>query len=165
MIYSIIAVLLIVIDQVTKYLTRAHIGLGETVEFIPGFLNLTYVKNTGAAFSILAKHTWLLTLFSAVLVVVIAVLVIKKFFKGWVGLTAAMLVLTGGIGNLIDRIVFRYVTDMIETAFMNFPVFNVADCCITVGVVLLFIYVIFLWEDPKKKKEGGHGSDLSADGQ
>lgn len=165
MIYSILAILLVIIDQITKYLTRANIGLGETVDFIPGFLSFTYVQNTGAAFSILEKHTWLLTLFSAVLVVVIALMVAKKFFKGWVGLTAAMLVMAGGVGNLIDRVTLRFVTDMIRTDFMDFPVFNVADCCITVGVVLLFIYVLFLWEDPKKKKEDDHGPDLPSDHQ
>ena len=163
MLYAILAVVLVVADQVTKYLVRANIPLGQDVPFLPNFLGLTYVKNTGAAWSILEEHTWLLTLVSAIVVLVICWLVVKKFFKGWVGLTAAALILAGGVGNLIDRALFGYVTDMIKTLFMDFPVFNVADCCITVGVVLLFIYVLFIMKD--EKKEARHGDrDLPADG-
>lgn len=164
MFYAILAVLLVIIDQVTKYLVRANIDLGESLPFIPYLLDLTYVQNTGAAFSILREHTWLLTLISAVLVLVICWLVVKKFFTGWLGLTAATLILAGGVGNLIDRVAFGYVTDMLETIFMDFPVFNFADCCITVGVVLLFIYVIFFVKDEKKEENADDSRDLPADG-
>lgn len=162
MIYAILAVLLVVIDQITKFLVRAHIALGQDIPFIPHILELTYVKNTGAAWSILNEHTWLLTLVSAIVVIVICWLVVKKFFTGWVGLTAATLLLAGGVGNLIDRVLFGYVTDMLQTVFMDFPVFNVADCCITVGTVMLCIYVIFILKD--EKKETRHDSDLPSDG-
>ena len=162
MLYAILAVLLVIADQVSKYLVRTHIFLGQDIPFIPHVLELTYVKNTGAAWSILNEHTWLLTLVSAVVVAVICGLVAKKFFTGWVGLTSAALLLAGGVGNLIDRAVFGYVTDMLQTVFMDFPVFNIADCCITVGTVLLCIYVIFILKD--EKKEAPHDSDLPADG-
>lgn len=163
MLYAILAVLLVIVDQVTKHLVRAHISLGQDIPFIPHILELTYVKNTGAAWSILEEHTWLLTLVSAVVVIVICWLVVKKFFTGWVGLTAAALLLAGGVGNLIDRVLFGYVTDMLQTVFMDFPVFNFADCCITVGTVLLCIYVLFFVKDDKK--EADHGDrDLPADG-
>ena len=164
MLYTILALVLIVIDQLTKYLTRANIGLGENITFIPGLLDLTYVQNTGAAFSILEEHTWLLTLFSAIVVVVIGLLVAKKFFTNHLGLLSATLIMAGGVGNLIDRVAFKFVTDMIETTFMSFPVFNFADCCITVGVVLLFIYVLFFVDD-KKKEAPKDGTDLPADHQ
>ncbi len=163
MIYAIIAVVLILLDQLTKYIVRANIPLGGSVDFIPGFLDFTYVKNTGAAFSILREHTWLLTLISAIIILVVAWLVVKGFFRGWFGLTTATLILAGGVGNLIDRVCLGYVTDMIRTLFMDFPVFNLADCCITVGVVMLFIYVLFFCKD--EKKEETHGTDLPADGQ
>lgn len=162
MIYAILAVLLVIVDQVTKYLVRAHIALGQDIPFIPHILELTYVKNTGAAWSILNEHTWLLTLVSAIVVIVICWLVVKKFFTGWVGLTAATLLLAGGVGNLIDRVIFGYVTDMLQTVFMDFPVFNFADCCITVGTVMLCVYVIFILKD--EKKETRHDSDLPSDG-
>jgi signal peptidase II len=161
MLYAILAVVLILVDQLTKFLTRAHIDLGESITFIPHVLDLSYIKNTGAAFSILEKHTWLLTVFSAIIVLAIAWLILKKFFTNWLGMLSATLILAGGVGNLIDRAVFGYVTDMIKTVFIDFPVFNFADCCITVGVVLLFIYVLFFCKD--EKKETDHGADLPAD--
>ena len=160
--YAILAVVLILVDQLTKVLTRTCIELGQSFTLIPGLLDLTYIKNTGAAFSILERHTWLLTVLSAVIVLVVAWLILKKFFTNWVGMLSATLIMAGGVGNLIDRAVFRYVTDMIKTTFMDFPVFNFADCCITVGVVLLVIYVLFFCK--KEPKEEKHGTDLP-DGQ
>lgn len=164
MLYAILAILLVAIDQLTKYLVRVNIPLGESVPFIPYVLNLTYVQNTGAAFSILREHTWILTLLSAVVVVVMIVLMVKGFIAGRLGLFCATLIVAGGVGNLIDRALFQYVTDMFETVFMEFAVFNVADCCITVGVVLLVIYVLFFY-GKHEAKEDGNGTDLSADHQ
>ncbi len=164
MFYAILAFLLVVIDQLTKFITRADLDLGQSVTFIPGLLDFTYVQNTGAAFSILEEHTWLLTLLSAVVVVVIALLAAKKFFTNRLGLLSATLIMAGGVGNLIDRVALKYVTDMIKTTFMDFPVFNFADCCITIGVVLLFIYVLFFYDD-KKKEAPQDGTDLPADHQ
>lgn len=165
MIYTIIALVLLVADQVVKYLVRTGIDLGHSIPFIPHLLDLTFVRNTGAAFSMLEEHTWVLILISAVVVVVVAVLTARKVFQGWLGLTAAMLVMCGGIGNLIDRVVLGYVTDMFQTTFMNFAVFNLADCYITVGVVLLFIYVLFFYPEPNKKEVDPHADcDLPGDG-
>lgn len=165
MLYTIIALVLLLADQVVKYLVRTGIELGQSVPFIPHVLDLTYVQNTGAAFSMLRDHTWILILISAIVVVVVASFVRRGFFQGWLGLTAAMLVMCGGVGNLIDRVVLGYVTDMFQTTFMNFAVFNLADCYITVGVVLLFIYVLFFCPDPKKEEVDPHAdSDLPGDG-
>ncbi len=159
MFYAILAAVLVVIDQLVKYLVRANIPLGQSVPFIPYLLDLTYVQNTGAAFSILRAHTWLLTLISAVVVMVMCALILKGFFKNRLGLWSAALVLAGGMGNLIDRAVFGYVTDMFKTVFMDFAVFNVADCCITIGVPLLFLYVMLYVGDGKNKKEGEPDGD------
>ncbi len=165
MLYTIIALVLLVADQVVKYLVRTGIDLGQSIPFIPHVLDLTYVQNTGAAFSMLAQHTWILILISAIIVVVVAAFVRRGFFQGWLGLTAAMLVMCGGVGNLIDRVLLGYVTDMFQTTFMNFAVFNLADCYITVGVVLLFIYVLFFYPEPKKEEVDPHADcDLPGDG-
>ena len=165
MFYAILAAALVVLDQIVKYLVRANIPLGGAVPFIPWLLELTYVQNTGAAFSILRQHTWLLTLTSAVVVLVMCYLIVKGFFKNALGRWSAALVLAGGVGNLIDRAVFGFVTDMFKTTFMDFAVFNVADCCITIGVPLLFLYV-WLYVGKDEKKEGGpDGADqLPPDG-
>lgn len=163
--YAILAVILVIMDQLTKYAVRAGIPLGGTKPFIPGILDLTYVQNTGAAFSILRTHTWLLTLTSAVMVLVICYLIVKGFFKNALGRWAAMLVLAGGMGNLIDRAVFGCVTDMLKTTFIDFPVFNVADCCITVGVPLLFLYVLlYVGRDEKKEDKADESAQLPSDG-
>lgn len=165
MLYTIIALVLLLADQVVKYLVRTGIQLGESVPFIPHLLDLTYVKNTGAAFSMLREHTWVLILISAIVVLVVAAFVRRGFFQGWLGLTAAMLVMCGGVGNLIDRVVLGYVTDMFQTTFMEFAVFNLADCYITVGVVLLFIYVLFFYPEPHEKEVESHADrDLPSDG-
>ena len=142
MFYVILAVLLVVADQAVKFAVRANIDVGQSIPFIPHVLDLTYVQNTGAAFSILQQHTWLLTLTSAVVVLIMCLLIVKGFFKNALGRWAAALVLAGGMGNLIDRVVFGAVTDMFRTTFMDFPIFNVADCCVTIGVPLLFLYVL-----------------------
>ena len=156
MLYAILAVLLVVIDQAVKFAVRANIELGRSVPFIPCIMDLAYVQNTGAAFSILRQHTWLLTLTSAVVVLVMCYLVVKGFFKNALGRWSAALVLAGGMGNLIDRAVFGFVTDMFQTTFMDFPIFNVADCCITVGVPLLFLYVLlYVGRDEKHNAAGG----------
>ncbi len=156
MLYAILAAALVALDQIVKYLVRANIPLGGNLPFIPYLLDLTYVQNTGAAFSLLNSHTWLLTLISAVVVAAMCWLIVKGFFKNALGRWAAALVLAGGMGNLIDRVLLGYVTDMFQTVFMDFAVFNVADCCITIGVPLLFLYVWFYVGKDEKKEDGPH---------
>ena len=165
MFYAILAIALVLLDQLVKYLVRANIALGASIPFIPYIMDLTYVQNTGAAFSILRQHTWLLTLTSAVVVLVMCWLLVKGFFKNRLGMISAALVLAGGVGNLIDRAVFGCVTDMFKTIFMDFAVFNVADCCITIGVPLLFLYVWLYVGKDEKKEDGADGADqLPPDG-
>ena len=150
MLYAILAAALVALDQLVKYLIRANIDLGASVPFLPHVMDLTYVQNTGAAFSILRTHTWLL---------------VKGFFKNALGRWSAALVLAGGMGNLIDRVVFGFVTDMFKTTFMDFAVFNVADCCITIGVPLLFLYVLlYVGKDKKKEDEADGAAQLPPDG-
>ena len=157
MLYAILAVLLVVLDQAVKFAVRANIGLGQSVPFIPYVMDLAYVQNTGAAWSILESYTWLLTLTSLAVVLVLCWLIMKGFFRNALGRVAAALVLAGGMGNLIDRAVFGFVTDMFRTTFIDFPVFNVADCCVTVGVPLLFVYVLLYvkTDDPAQLPSDG----------
>ena len=165
MFYAILAAVMTALDQIVKYLVRAHIPLGGSVPFLPHLLELTYVQNTGAAFSLMRRHTWLLTLISAAVVLAMCGLILKGFFKNRLGMFSAALVLAGGMGNLIDRAVFGFVTDMFKTTFMNFAVFNVADCCITVGVPLLFLYLwLYVGKDEKKEDEADESAQLPPDG-
>ncbi len=162
MLYTLLAALLVVADQVVKLLTRANIPLYESIPFIPGVMDLTYVQNTGAAFSLFSQHTWILTLISAVVSLAVLIALIKKIFTHPFGQVCLSLVLAGAVGNLIDRAFFGFVTDMFQTTFIRFAVFNVADICVVVGGIALCVYVLFFYEK-LEKKETEHG-DTASDG-
>ncbi len=143
------------VDQLTKLLTVANIPLYGDAAFIPGFLKFTYVKNTGAAFSMLEGAQWLFVL----IFVLLTVAILLEYFKHPMPFTkferwCIAAVYGGGLGNMIDRVRLGYVVDMIETEFITFPVFNVADCFITCGCILLIVSIIFFnkafWKDEKK---------------
>ena len=130
-------------DQFTKYLTVANIALGGHVDWMPGFLGLTYVQNTGAAFSSFLGQQWLFALIFTIFTAALAYEMVKntmgfKPFERW----CLVAIWAGGLGNMIDRVRLGFVVDMIELEFMRFPVFNVADCFITCGCVLLIAHLI-----------------------
>ena len=142
MLYAVLVAALVGLDQLVKFLVRAYIPLGGDVPFLPHVLQLTYVQNTGAAFSILSRHTWVLALVSLAASVFLAVLLIKKVFPHPFAMFCLSLVLAGAIGNLIDRVLLGFVTDMFETLFMDFAVFNVADICVVCGGIAFCAYYL-----------------------
>ena len=142
-------------DQFAKYLTVANIALYEDVPFLPGLLQLTYVQNTGAAFSSFEGQQWLF----AVIFVIFTALIIYERMKNTMGFTTfewwcIAAIYGGGLGNMIDRVRMGYVVDMIETTFMEFPVFNIADCFITCGCIALMVHLVLFhkdfWKDEKQ---------------
>ena len=142
-------------DQFTKYLTVANIPLYGHVDVFPGAFGLTYVRNTGAAWSSFEGMIWLFTL----IFIIFTVAIVWEFSKNKLGFSklekwCIAAIYGGGLGNMIDRLRLGYVVDMIETEFMEFPVFNVADCFITCGCILMMISLIFFnknfWKDEKK---------------
>ena len=149
MVYWILAAAIVAADQVVKALVRASIPLHTAVPFLPGF-DLTYVQNTGAAFSILNTHTWMLAVLSGAASVILGAALARKALPHWSGMLALALLLGGAVGNLIDRALFGFVTDMFATTFMNFAVFNVADIGVTLGAVLLLLHVIFFYNRGKE---------------
>ena len=163
MIYAILAAALVAVDQIVKYLVMTSIGFGEHVPFIPYILDLTYVQNTGAAFSIFSKHTWALALVSLVMSAVLALALWKGLFKHPFGKLALTLLLAGAVGNLIDRACRGYVVDMFNVLFMRFAVFNVADICVVLGGIAGGIYYLFLMDKLEPKKEEPHdGADADS---
>lgn len=153
MIYALIAAALVAVDQLVKYLVMTNIPLGEHVPFIPYILELTYVTNTGAAFSMFSKHTWALALVSLVMSAVLALALWKGLFKHPLGKLTLTLLLAGAVGNLIDRAFRGFVVDMFNVLFMRFAVFNVADICVVVGGIAAGIYYLFLMDKLEPREE------------
>ena len=150
MLAAIIAIVAVILDQLSKYIVVQNIELYETVPFIKGFMSFYHTRNTGAAFSMLADRRWVFMVFSVISMGLIIYLLVKEYRRHPLMNIALGMILGGGIGNMIDRIALGYVVDFFHTDFIDFAVFNVADCFITVGAVLLGIYVIFF--EPKVEK-------------
>ena len=148
--WCILSVLLVVLDRLTKFLTVKNLDFGESITVIPKLLDFTYVKNTGAAFSILENATWVLSIISVLFCVGAVWYFIRKKPESKILKTALALIFAGALGNAIDRIFLGYVIDFIEVTFISFPVFNVADVAITVGAVLLIFYELFFNPEVKK---------------
>lgn len=151
--YTLFSLLVVAADQVTKWLTVSFIPLESDVPFLPGLLQLTYVRNTGAAFSTFEGQQWLF----ALIFVVLTGFLLYEYFKKPMHFTkferfCIAAIYGGGLGNMIDRLRQGYVVDMIETTFMDFPVFNVADCFICCGCVLMMAH-LFLFNKPFWKDE------------
>lgn len=154
--YLALAIAWVVLDQVVKFLVRGRIPYRTLVRFLPG-MDLTYVKNTGAAFSMFSGFTWLLAAFSGAVSVLLLVLLVRDFLPHWRARLALALLLGGALGNFIDRLLLGYVTDMFATNFISFAVFNVADIGVVVGGILLCIHIFILWKNtpdgPKQEEE------------
>lgn len=147
----------IAIDRVLKAAVVEQLKPLGRLELIPGFFQLTYVENRGAAFGILANYQWLFIAVTAVVCLLIAAALI--FYRGHTALTrtALTLILAGGIGNMIDRLRYQYVVDYIHFQFFP-PVFNFADICVTVGCALLVIYLLLFADDRGRPKQPGRYS-------
>lgn len=143
---------LVVVDQITKVLTRSLIPLGEKITLIPGLVGLTYIQNTGAAFSSFSGGTWLLALLSLVMTALLAVAIARNWLKHPFAQWSMAVIMAGAFGNFIDRAFIGYVTDMVDTLFMTFAVYNFADICVVLGVIALAIYIIFFYEKYEGKK-------------
>lgn len=148
---AVIAVLT-VIDRLTKYAAVSTVKVDGPKEFLFGLFNFTYVENTGAAFSMFSDKTDTLSLLTILFLIAIFCLLMKKMFESKYVNVCLMLVFAGGLGNLIDRIAYGYVIDFIEPLFIDFAVFNFADCCITVGAFMLIGYEIYEIVKERKKK-------------
>ena len=152
--YALLLAACIAGDQLLKYWVVNHLEIGQSAAFLPGLVRLTRLHNTGAAWGSFSGSTALLTAVTAVLLIAVAWLVLKKIIRHPLGLCAAMLVLGGGIGNMIDRICRGYVVDMFDLEFMSYPIFNLADCFVVVGVILGAVYYLWFYDkyDGRKAK-------------
>lgn len=157
-------------DQLSKQIVLAKFAEGESVEWIRGVVHFTFVRNEGAAFGMLANHRWVFMVFSSLAIIGLGVYLFRFCKSGWWIRISLAFIIGGGIGNMIDRIAFGSVIDFIELPFlwlpvlnMYFPIFNIADSFVTVGVVILVVCLIRMQileiRAEKRKRESGSQND------
>ena len=152
---AVVSLIMLIADQLTKLAVVSYFGnSGKVVPVVKGVLSLCFVENDGAGFSILAGNTLFLIIFTAVAMALVVYMLVSGKFKSPLTDWGFCLILSGGLGNFIDRI-FRggLVVDFIKTDFINFPIFNVADICVTVGAGFIILYFLLdTLKDYKSKK-------------
>lgn len=159
LIWSVLGILgCVVLDQLTKYFAQLYLQPVETMPFIPGIMELRFVLNDGAAFSSFAGARLFLILFTGIAIAALAVYLFWKKPPKRLERTALVLLIGGGLGNLIDRVRTGVVVDFFATTFVDFAVFNVADCFVCVGAAMLILYV-FLEERKKSGEPERKGSE------
>lgn len=152
---------LVAFDQLTKYLAVIHLKDKAPFVLINGVLELRYLENRGAAFSMLQNQQWFFYILTAVFLV-LAVWIIHRIprERHFQPLVWCIVVLcAGAVGNLIDRIVHKYVVDFIYFSIIDFPIFNVADIYVTLGVILLIVLILFKYKDSDMKRIFGSGKE------
>lgn len=141
---------LVGIDQLTKYLVISNMELDQSIPVIDGVFELLRHHNPGAALGILPNQRWIFITFTFIVMVVILVILMSgKFRKYKLANVAGVLILAGGIGNMIDRLAYGYVVDFLYVKLINFPIFNFADCCVVIGAALLLVAFLFVYKDEK----------------
>ncbi|MBQ7224971.1 MAG: signal peptidase II [Clostridia bacterium] len=147
----------IALDLLTKLLVANLMDLGQSIALIPGVLNLTYIHNRGAAFGMLADHRWVFMVISSVAIIGIGIYLFRFCKERMLLKVGLALIVSGGIGNMIDRIFYGYVIDMIDFCLFDFWmwIFNVADACVCVGagIVILALILDMIKEGKEKKKK------------
>ena len=140
---AVMIVFITVLDQITKFIAVKYLKGNGSVDFLPGIVRFTYSENTGMAFSMFSGARWV---FVAVTVVVCAGILWYLFSNRakhlWLYWSLGV-VCAGGMGNLVDRALYGYVVDFIEPVFIDFAIFNIADCAVTLGAASLIAYLIF----------------------
>ena len=146
MIYLIISSLIIVLDQISKYLALEYLSKINTIPLIENVFHLTYRENTGAAFSILRDNVDLLIGLTGIVILVMAYIFfyLIKEKSHWLILVSISFMFGGAIGNFIDRFRLGYVIDYFDFRLINFAVFNVGDSFIVIGAILMGIYILFI---------------------
>jgi signal peptidase II len=144
-----IGVALAAIDQIIKFFVNANLKEVGSVSVIDNLLSFTYVENNGVAFGSFAGNRWIFVVLTTALIAAILIYMFKKKPQSKLFYASVALIVGGGIGNFIDRVLYGYVIDYISLSFFP-PVCNFADYCITVGTVLLMIYVLFFTSTGKK---------------
>lgn len=148
--YSAVFFLIIALDQITKLLSTTYFKLGEVKNIIPHVLSFTYIRNEGAAFGILQGARVFFIIITVIVILGAAFYIIKARPQALLEKWALCFILGGALGNFIDRAFLGYVRDFILVEFIDFPVFNIADCFVCIGAGL---YILYAFSDIFKKKD------------
>lgn len=153
MLYIVLAVLMIALDQAVKYWAFTSLQAQQTIPLIENVFHLTYVENRGAAFSMFAQFDsrWIFVTLAVVISVIIGVALCKGWMQNALGRWSLVLVAAGALGNAIDRVIHGFVVDLFDFRLIHFPVFNVADIFICVGGLLFVLYFLFFHKDDDNK--------------
>ncbi len=149
----VVGLLFLVADQLSKYYVIANFALAETKPAIDGLFDFTYIHNKGGAWGMLSGQTWLLLALTVLAMLVCLAMLIKSGKNNKLLFWSITLILSGGLGNMIDRI-FRdgNVVDFIHLQFIDFPIFNIADCAVVIGAVLLMIHFFIDFKSSSKEQ-------------
>jgi signal peptidase II len=151
--YYLIIITVIILDQVAKYVVKSNFELFQSVPVVSHVLNITYIQNNGAAFSVLQNKQAFLIAFTAIVSIgILIVLVRNRKTAHWTMSLSLSLIIAGGVGNMLDRLLSGYVVDFFELRFMVFPVFNIADIAVVSGSMLLILYILIIESAERKKR-------------
>jgi signal peptidase II len=153
-IWLLVSLGVIIIDQATKWLCVAFLKEAESVPLIRGFLHLTYVENRGAAFGSFSEHRWVFMIFSVVAIVAVTTYLLRFSENNRLLRCSLALIISGGVGNMFDRVGLGYVVDFIDFHAIWQYIFNIADCFVCIGAGLMVLYCILtMREELKQEKE------------
>lgn len=139
--YILLIFAVVLLDQLMKIFIQQNVPLNISYEVLPGILSVGHVRNYGAAWSMFLGQRWTLIIISIIALVIFGYY-FKKLYHNWGYGLGFSLVIGGTLGNLIDRLFSGYVVDMFELNFINFPVFNIADCALTIGVIIILLTML-----------------------
>lgn len=150
-------------DQLTKWLAVIFLKGGEAVGVIPWLIEFSYTENRGAAWGMFSDQRWIFMVVSTIAIVGILVFLFLKRPTDKLLVSALLLIVSGGIGNMIDRVLLGYVVDFLNFTFIDFPVFNVADSFVCIGAGLMMLYLIISTvKEYKNEKESKSNQTASA---
>ncbi len=148
-IYIIVTAVLTQIDQITKYIAESNLYMKNDIDIIKNVLTLTYLRNNGSAFGMFSGKINAFLVLTIIIVVLITYVIIRmplnrRYLPLYIVCT---MLVSGAVGNFIDRVRFGYVRDFIYFKIINYPVFNVADCYVTISVAMFIILILFVYKD------------------
>lgn len=150
--YLAIFLFTILLDQLSKFLMTSNFAPGEGFCVIKGILDFTYIRNEGAAFGMLQGARWFFIVLTVVVFAALIIYLIKSKPTSHLEKTALTLLAGGALGNFIDRVILGFVRDFIEVKFIDFPIFNVADCFVCIGTGLYVLYTLLEFFKDKNKE-------------